>query len=107
MPNMIDHTARARRAYRILRRCARKGQRITYKDLTDPLGLHHRSARWFLGVMQTWFRENGYPPMQALVYAKHTGVPGTGYVASSRGGEPYDHALREVWSFPWPKKPPF
>ncbi|UTH49563.1 hypothetical protein KBW81_07375 [Loktanella salsilacus] len=86
---------------------ARKNQRITYTGLTDMLGLHHRSARWFLGLMQAWLRENGYPHLQALVFAKHTGVPGEGYVASARGGKPYDQALQKVWNFTWPKNPPF
>ena len=49
----IDHHARARRAWLHLVATARQNGRISYGDLTAKLGLHHRTAAWFLGVYST------------------------------------------------------
>ncbi len=104
---IIDHRARARLAYPTLRDCARRGQTITYGALTAAQGLHHRSASWFLGVIQTECSLLGLPPLQALVVNAQTGRPGRGYVASGRRGPGYKAALRRVRMFKWPKRPPF
>lgn len=102
----IDHRKRARRAYPILRRVAQAGKRITYKELTDTLGLHHRAARWLLGVIQAYCAENDLPPLQALVIRKADKVPGKGYAATPCGGRKYRKAVRRVQAFNWPKKLP-
>ena len=103
----IDHVVRARAAWEILYKLARKGRRISYGDLTEPLGLHHRSARWFLGVIQEECRRRDLPPMQAIVFNKRTGVPGAGYVATGKKGKAYRKAVRRVHEYRWPKKAPF
>ena len=98
----IDHTARARKAWPILVKVARTGsKRITYAELCKPLGLHHRAAGWFLGVIQTHCKKHGLPPLQALAVNKRTRVPGGGYIATPRGGAKYKAALAKVYKKKW------
>lgn len=103
----IDHTLRGRKAYRLLRKCAKQGRFITYGELAAAQGLHHRSARWFLGVIQEFMREQGLPPLQALCVRKDTRKPGAGYAGSPTRGRRYEKAVREVFRHPWPKNCPF
>lgn len=103
----IDHVARARAAWKPLYKLARKGGCISYGALTKPLGLHHRSARWFLGVIQEECRRQNFPPLQAIVVNKQTGAPGAGYVATGRQGKTYRKAVQRVHKYRWPKKAPF
>ena len=103
----INHRERAHRAYPILRQVAKAGRRITYKELTVTLGLHHRAARWLLAVIQTYCAENDLPPLQALVIRKADNVPGRGYAATPCGGRKYRKAVRRVQAFNWPETLPF
>lgn len=103
----INHVERARAAWTILVKLARKGKKVSYGELSRPLGLHHRSARWFLGVIQEECQRQSLPPIQAIVVNKRTGVPGSGYVATSRQGKSYRKAIRRVHEYAWPKKAPF
>ena len=103
----IDHVARARVAWPILSKLAHKGKKITYGELSGFLGLHHRSARWFLGVIQEECIRQDLPPIQAIVVNKRTGVPGAGYVATGRHGKVYRRSVRRVHEYAWSKKAPF
>lgn len=102
-----NHKRRARRALPHLKSLAAGGGQTTYKDLCDLLGLHHRAARWFLGVIQTWCKENGLPPLQALVVNKRTKRPGMGYTATPRSTAAHRRAMEQVWSFDWSTAPRF
>jgi putative restriction endonuclease len=85
----------------------RKGT-ITYKALSIRLGYtHHRPVRWPLGVIQDYCKLAGVPPLQAVVVNARTGVPGLGYVGSSRRRQAYRHALGNVHSHGWLRPPPF
>lgn len=104
---MIDHRKRARRAWPYLARRANSSKDpYTYKELTDKLGLHHRSAAFFLGVIQDYCRNKTWPPLQALVVNKRTRLPGSGYVGSSRTRSAHSKALAKVYRKQWPLKPP-
>ena len=107
MKNPINHRKRARRAYRHLLKVTKKRGRITYGELAGLLGLHHRAAAWFLGVIQQHCIEAGIPPLQAIVVNKQSRIPGAGYVASERGGSAYKRTLKRVYAFDWPDKAPF
>jgi hypothetical protein len=85
MKMKIDHFKRAAQAWPILAKQAnKKGKPFTYGELCSKLGLHHRAAGWFLGVIQRYCYQEGLPPLQALAVNKRTGLPGSGYVGSSR-----------------------
>lgn len=103
----INHKKRARRVWPHLVKIARSRGFITYAEIAAILGLHHRSARWFLGVIQTECRRRGLPPLQALVVNKQTHRPGNGYVASPTQGAEYRKAVRRVRAFDWPATAPF
>ncbi len=103
----IDHRQRARAAWPYLVQTARQGRRITYGELCALIGLHHRAAGWFLGVIQRFCRQNSLPPLQAVAVNKQTRVPGSGYVATPRGGRAYRKALGAVYGEKWPRRAPF
>ncbi len=104
----IDHRARARRAWSILVGLASRRQRpVSYKSLCAVLGLHHRAATYFLGVIQTECGSNGWPPLQALVVNARTRLPGHGYYGSHRTHSAHRRALQKVYGKKWPLKAPF
>ncbi len=103
----IDHEKRARKAWKYLVKLAQSGETTTYGEVAGRQGLHHRSAQWFLGVIQRECRQRGLPPLQALVVNKRTGRPGGGYVASARSGRGYRKAVRAVQAYKWSKAAPF
>lgn len=107
MRKEIDHTARARLAWPVLAKCAKNGKRISYGKLANAIGLHHRSARWFLCIIQEECRRQKLPPLQALAVNKATGFPGSGYVASKRKGKAYGQVLEQVAEYNWPNRAPF
>jgi hypothetical protein len=101
----IDQLERAARAWPILAKQAnKKGQPFTYGELCLKLGLHHRAAGWFLGVIQRYCQTEGLPPLQALAVNKSTRLPGSGYVGSTRTHKAHQAALQKVYypQKPWP-----
>lgn len=103
----INHRRRARRAWAHLVKAARRRKQLTYAEIAGKIGLHHRAAQWFLGVIQRYCASAGLPPLQALVVNQRTGVPGAGYVATPRGGMAYDRIVTKVYNHSWPLSAPF
>lgn len=104
---MIDHAARARQAWPYLaKRANSQGAPYTYKELCDKLGLHHRVASYFLGVIQEYCRANELPALQALVVNKRTRLPGSGYHGSERNKESHQKELKKVYKRRWLVKAP-
>lgn len=55
----IGHISRAKSAWPLLVRRAREnGPPYTYGELCAELGLHHRAASWFLGVIQNYCKRH-------------------------------------------------
>ncbi len=103
----IDHHARAKMAWPILVERARKGGApFTYGELCSLMGLHHRSAQWFLGVIQAYCQRHNFPPLQALAVNKRTRLPGKGYSGSRRSRVEHERALSNVRSMRWSKRAP-
>lgn len=103
----INHRKRARRVWPRLVQIAQLKEFDTYGENAGSIGLHHRSAAWYLGVLQAECSRRGYPPLQALVVNKTLGKPGKGYTETSTTGPAYDKAVRQVWRYDWPKTAPF
>jgi len=104
---MIDHVARAKRAWPYLAKRANAGKEpFTYKGLCNKLGLHHRAAAYFLGVIQKYCKENKLPAIQALVVNKRTRLPGSGYHGSKRTKASHQKELGKVYAKKWPTKAP-
>lgn len=103
----IDHVARARKAWPLLARHAMaKKDPMTYGELCSKLGLHHRAAQWFLGVIQTHCDKAGLPPLQALVVNKRSRLPGKGYTGSARDYAKHREAVKKVHSRQWSTSAP-
>jgi len=103
----IDHFSRAKKAWPLLiRRARQKGPPYTYGELCVELGLHHRAAGWFLGVIQNYCKHNKLPPLQALVVNKKTRLPGCGYVGSPRTQKQHSRALDKVYKEKWSSRAP-
>lgn len=79
----------------------------TYKEICAEIGLHWRAARYFLGVIQRHCRVNGLPPLQFLAANAASRLPGRGCVGSPRTDAAQQEALRAIYAYPWPAKPPF
>lgn len=74
----------ARKVLPLLVRQAWAGQPLSYKDVADEIGTHHRPMRFALGIIgrcledlsEEWDEE--IPPLQAIVVNRQLGVPGRG-----------------------------
>jgi alkylated DNA nucleotide flippase Atl1 len=105
----IDHATRARKAWKILAVAARSGKPVTtYGALSAKLGLHPRSARWFLSVIQDYCSREELPPLQALAVNGRTGIPGVGYIGSGRTPADHKKDLKKVYALgkKWPLTAP-
>jgi len=95
-----NHKVRARLVWPILVGLAKAEKPpLTYGQLSGMLGLHPRSAQWFLGVIQAYCKNKNMPPLQALVVSKATGVPGPGYIGSSRSPAKHAQAVADVHKY--------
>ena len=74
----------ARRAFPMLVRQAEAGYPVTYSDLAEELGMHHRPLNRVLGLIGRTLQElskqrkKEIPPLQCVVINKNTGFPGEG-----------------------------
>ena len=79
---------------------------FTYKELSSLIDVHHRAARWYLGVIQTHCDVAGDFPLQAFVVNARSGVPGKGYWASERERAAHKATMKRVAAQSWRLKPP-
>jgi hypothetical protein len=104
----IDHKQRARDAWPYLVKRAAKGPPYTYKELSSLIGVHHRAAQYYLGVIQTYCGSQKWPALQALAVNGTTRLPGPGYVGSIRTHAGHAKELTKVSAkTDWPPKAPF
>jgi hypothetical protein len=103
------HEQRARRAWpHLVRHANGHKSPFTYGEISARVGVHWRAASWFLGVIQEYCRNRGWPPLQALAVNARTKIPGDGYVGSARTKPAHAAALKRVYRKKnWPLKAPF
>ena len=99
MSNSINQEQRAFFAWDILTECAEKREKITYKQLTDKMGLHHRAVRYFLEVIQSYCLQQNYPPLTILAINSYTGKQGSGFIAWNR--DDLDNGYKSVFNYNW------
>lgn len=104
--NTALHTKRARLAWPLLLKRAKSKKPYTYGELAPMVGAHHRAASYFLGVIQKYCDDEGWPALQALAVNAKTKVPGRGYIGS-RAYKAHQKELSKVSATNWPKKAPF
>ncbi|MBA3897207.1 MAG: hypothetical protein H0X36_08780 [Sphingomonadaceae bacterium] len=104
----IDHVQRARAAWPFLVDRASNGlPPYTYREICTEIGLHWRSAQYFLGVIQRNCRANGLPPLQFLAVNAATRLPGRGCHGSPETHPALQSALRAIYAHQWPTAAPF
>lgn len=70
---------------------------VTYKQLAQRLGLHHRVLRYPLELIQNHCLEAHLPAITVLVVNSHSGKPGAGFTAHSDVGA----STRKVLEYSW------
>lgn len=95
---MTNQAERVYRAWNILTERAKLRIPITYKQLGDALGMHHRPVRFILGPIQSYCLAEHLPALTILVVNQH-GVPGSGFIALDP--ERFDEGLEEVYAKDW------
>jgi putative restriction endonuclease len=99
---MTNHAERVYRAWNILTEIAKQQTSITYKQLSDLLGIHHRTVRFILGPIQAYCLAEHLPALTILVINQQ-GKLGSGFIAL--GPERFDEGLREVYAEQWQTHP--
>ena len=95
---VINQIERAYKAWPILAQRAKAGKTITYKELGDAIGIHHRAIRFVLGVIQDYCLAENIPPLTILII-NSTGKPGNGFIAYNLKN--FREGLQEVFNFNW------
>lgn len=80
MSNQPNHELRAFLAWDVLIERAKEERSITYKELADKVGVHHRVCRYFLEYIQNYCLEEELPPLTSIVVNKG-GKVGQGFIA--------------------------
>ncbi|MEY2631526.1 MAG: hypothetical protein RIR00_180 [Pseudomonadota bacterium] len=96
--SQINQTDRARLAWNVLTHQASQKEPITYGELGQKIGIHHRAVRYALGPIQDYCLENNLPPLTILVI-NQTGKPGTGFIAHDTND--LRNGLSLVFNYPW------
>jgi putative restriction endonuclease len=83
----------------LLTAAAESGATITYKQVGDQIGIHHRTIRLALGLIQDYCLDEGLPPLTVVVVSAARQRPGEGFIA----WDPVDldEAYRQVHAYPW------
>ena len=87
-------------AFYQLKRCASGQRTITYGELGQLIGMHHRQVKTPLHNIQDACTELGTPPITGLVVLKATGLPSSGF-RGNRGRAEYQAVLRQICAFDW------
>ncbi|MGI2874501.1 HNH endonuclease [Vibrio fluvialis] len=94
----INQVERAYKAWPILAQRAKSRKTITYKELGDAIGVHHRVIRFVLGVIQDYCMAEKIPPLTILII-NSTGKPGVGFIAYDLRN--FEYGLQEVFDYDW------
>ena len=92
-------------AFQILAKISAESSTITYGELGKRIGIHHRPVPGALGVIWDWCDGREYPPLNALVVNKKTGMPGGAFAPGGRSlrRDRWLKIVKEVHQFKWDK----
>jgi putative restriction endonuclease len=71
----------AAKTWPVLAKAADQKTTLSYKELGDAIGRHHRSVRYVLEVIQQYCMNAQLPPLTGLVVKQHERLPGSGFIA--------------------------
>lgn len=94
----INQHQRAAIGWGVLTRVAKDNGLITYGELSRQIGIHHRTVRFVLRLIQDYCLQNQLPPLTILVVNKG-GLPGKGFIAWDI--DDIDKGLIQVYRFNW------
>lgn len=100
MTASLNHEEQAARAWSALTEHAANRSTLTYGKLGQLIGVHHRSLRHALHLIQNYCLEEKLPPITILVVQASRGRPGTGFIAWDV--DDIATGLESVYSYPWP-----
>ncbi len=96
---VINWEQRAAAAWPILCIAARNGEPISYKQLANAIGMHHRPLNYLLEVIQKYCITERLPPLTAVVVRQDTKMPSTGFTAWDIND--IESGLAEVFAKDW------
>ena len=96
--NRVNQAERAFRTWSILTECARNQGTITYGELGQRLGIHHRPIRYVLELIQNYCLNEKLPPLTILV-VNQRGIPGSGFIAWDVDN--LQEGIEKTQSYPW------
>lgn len=94
----VNQEYRAFLGWNILTQKAIGGSTLTYKELAQFVGVHHRVTRFFLALIQDYCMQNELPPLTILV-VNATGLPGYGFIAWDLGR--FEEGKQKVFQYNW------
>lgn len=89
----------ASRAWPVLTRTAQRRAKIGYKELGDEIGIHHRTVRLPLELIQDYCLEEKLPPITILIVNQNRNAPGAGFIAWDV--DDLETGFGKVWDYPW------
>ena len=98
MKNKVNQHQRAAKAWEVLIKVAEKKDFIRYKELGDKIGIHHRTVRFVLAIIQDYCLEYKLPPLTILI-GDENGMPGKGFTAWDRDN--ISQGKKEVYNYNW------
>ncbi len=98
----INQKQRAAKAWPILTKVAEQTSTITYGEIGQQLGIHHRAVKFVLSEIQDYCLSEKLPPLTALIVNKG-GTPGSGFVAWDI--DDLERGLSLVYGYPWASLP--
>lgn len=96
----VDHEERAARAWPILVRAAATRSTMTYGELANAIGVHHRALGWTLGPILRFCQTERLPLLTSLVVREGSGRPGGGLIAAL-GKRNLDAELHRIFASDW------
>lgn len=81
---------------------ASKSHILTYEELSAATGLASFGMTDELGLLQSYCKDNGLPPITAIVVSKKSGEPASGF--SAVNPEKWPATLQEIFQHPWARE---
>lgn len=89
----------ARKAWAVLAQVASTHQQITYGEIAEKIGLHHRAVEKALALIQSHCFAERLPPLSILAVSKRNGRPGAGFTSE----DDINKGRESVYKFVWEK----
>lgn len=93
----INWEKKAAVAWPILCQAAQERETLSYRQLADRLGMHHRPIKYLLDVIYQYCSTEGLPALSGIVVRQDTGTPGDGFREWKDIGSGLDLVYEHNW----------